>query len=107
MNDKEKHISDFQKFQEQKEAITVYEKIRMSKRIIEMYEKKKEAYQRGIDTEKDTLTKLYIQAGYEQIKCYLVDCDGTCFIDPKEKKSFYKCPKCKQLLDPNEYVMPF
>lgn len=114
MNNKEKHIYDFKKFQEQKEAITVYEQIRMSKRTIEMYEKKIEAHQRAIDnhkkaidTERDTLTKLYIQAGYEQILCYYKGCRGSFFIDPNEDTTFYKCPKCKQLLDPNEYVMPF
>ena len=107
MNNKEKHIYDFKKFQEQKEAITVYEQIRMSKRTIEMYEKKRDFYQKAIDTERDTLTKLYIQAGYEQIICYLVDCRYSFFIDPNENDIFYKCPKCKQLLDPNEYVMPF
>lgn len=107
MNDKQKHISDFKRFQEQKEAITTEEKIRMSKRTIEMYQGKIDRYQKEIDLETDTLTKLYIQAGYEQILCYYKGCRGSFFIDPNEDTSFYKCPKCKQLLDPNEYVMPF
>lgn len=107
MNDKEKHISDFKEFQNKKDSITVYEKIRISKRTIELYEKKRDFYQKIIDTERDTLTKLYIQAGYEQILCYYKGCRGSFFIDPNEDTTFYKCPKCKQLLDPNEYVMPF
>lgn len=107
MNNKEKHISDFKKFQQQKEAITIEEKIRMSKRTIEMYQKKVDFDQKTIDTERDTLTKLYIQSGYEQILCYYKGCRGSFFIDPNEDTTFYKCPKCKQLLDPNEYVMPF
>lgn len=106
MNDKQKHISDFKRFQEQKEAITIEEKIRMSKRTIEMYQCKIDRYQKEIDLETDTLTKLYIQAGYEQIRCYHQGCKSSLFIHPQERISFYKCPKCKQLLDPNEYVMP-
>lgn len=96
------------------QPLTVLEQIRMSKRIIEMYQKKieklpheKDIWDKEILLEQSNLHNLHIEAGFYLESCYLVGCGGTFFIDPKEKKSFYKCPKCKQLLDPNEYVMPF
>lgn len=96
------------------DELTLLEQIRISKRIIEMYQNKieklpheKDIWDKEISLEQSNLHNLHIEAGFYLESCYLTGCDGAFFVDPKEPKSFYKCPKCKQLLDSNEYFMPF